>query len=131
MIGDILTKLRKEKGYEAQFVANFLNVAKSTYSGYENNKSVPNHEILKKVADFYAISVDYILGRTNDPTPVGQPKEDREIIQELDEFIKKIQTTEGLMFSGGPMDDQTKLILLKMLENTKEMAQEMNKNKNN
>ncbi|RKD23730.1 helix-turn-helix domain-containing protein [Caminicella sporogenes] len=65
MIGDRLKKLRKEKGFEAQYVAKKINVAKSTYSGYENNKSVPNYDILKKLADLFDCTTDYLLGRTD------------------------------------------------------------------
>lgn len=127
MIGDILTKLRKEKGYEAQYIANLLNVAKSTYSGYENNKSVPNHEALKKIADFYSVSVDYILGRTNDSTPIGHFKKEKEINEKLDDFIKEVEKTDRLIYSGSPMNEQTKQILLKMLKTTKDIAEEINK----
>lgn len=128
MIGDRLTKLRKQKGYEAQYVANLLNVAKSTYSGYENNKSVPNHESLKKIADFYSVSVDYILGRTNDTTPIGHSKKEKEVNEKLDDFIKEVEKSDGLMFSGSKMDESTKEVLLKMLRTTKDMAEKMNEN---
>lgn len=65
MIGERLKKLRKSRGFEAQYIAKLLNVAKSTYSGYENNKSVPNYETLKKLADIFNVSTDYLLGRTD------------------------------------------------------------------
>ncbi len=65
MIGDRLKLLRKEKGLEAQHIAKKINVAKSTYSGYENNKSVPNYEILKKLADVFNVTTDYLLEKTD------------------------------------------------------------------
>ena len=65
MLGEKLKKLRKEKGIEAQYIAKKLNVSKSTYSYYENNKSQPNFETLKKLADLFDVSTDYLLGRTD------------------------------------------------------------------
>lgn len=65
MFSERLKSLRKEKGLEAQYVAEKLNVAKSTYSGYENNKSKPSFEILESIAMLFDVSVDYLLGRTD------------------------------------------------------------------
>lgn len=65
MIGERLKLLRKEKGFEAQFIAKQLNVSKSTYSYYENDKSDPSFETLKKLADIFDVSTDYLLGRTD------------------------------------------------------------------
>lgn len=65
MIGERLKQLRKEKGIEAQFIAQKINVSKSTYSYYENDKSDPNFETLKKLADIFDVSTDYLLGRTD------------------------------------------------------------------
>lgn len=65
MFNQRLKELRSEKGFEAQYVAEKLNVAKSTYSGYENGKSNPSFEILQAIASLFDVSVDYLLGRTN------------------------------------------------------------------
>lgn len=84
MIGEKLKKLRKEKGIEAQYIAKQINVSKSTYSYYENNKSEPNFETLKKLADIFNCTTDYLLGRTDNKGVViikGEeiPKELREV----------------------------------------------------
>lgn len=65
MIGKRLKELRKEQGIEAQYIAKQINVSKSTYSYYENNKSDPSFETLKKLADLFNVSTDYLLGRTD------------------------------------------------------------------
>ena len=43
-----------------------VNIAKSTLSGYENETSEPSFSTLFKIADIFNVSLDYILGRTND-----------------------------------------------------------------
>lgn len=63
-LGERLKTIRNELGLEAQFVAEKLNIAKSTYSGYENDKTKPSIEMLESLSNFYNVSVDYLLGRT-------------------------------------------------------------------
>lgn len=65
MLGNKLKDLRQEKGIEAQEMAKILNVAKSTYSGYENNKSLPSYDILKSISTYFNVSTDYLLGLTD------------------------------------------------------------------
>ena len=55
--------LREEKNLTQQEIANYLNISQRTYSYYENGRNIPI-EIIIKLADFYNVSVDYILGRT-------------------------------------------------------------------
>lgn len=63
-LGLRLKKLREEQGIQAIKVAKVLKVAKSTYSGYENDKSKPDYETLIKIANYYSVSVDFLLGNT-------------------------------------------------------------------
>lgn len=61
-IGEKLTKLREEKGYMQRDVAEKLEIAPNTLSGYERNLRNPDSETLVKLANFYNVSVDYLLG---------------------------------------------------------------------
>lgn len=58
--------LREDNDITQKELAEKLNIAKSTLSGYENETSEPSFAILFKIADFFNVSIDYILGRTND-----------------------------------------------------------------
>jgi transcriptional regulator with XRE-family HTH domain len=44
-------------------LAKTLNIATSTLGMYETNKRKPNMEMLEKLADFFGVSIDYLLGR--------------------------------------------------------------------
>ena len=46
-------------------IAAYLNVKQSTYSDYENGKINVPIEALIKIADFYHVSLDYLVGRTD------------------------------------------------------------------
>lgn len=62
--GAILTQLRKEKDVCQKEVARHLKVSIGTISNYENNVHFPDLEMLKKLADYFGVTTDYLLGRT-------------------------------------------------------------------
>lgn len=63
--GKILKTLRNEKGLNQTELGKVINVGKTTISGYENDSSFPDKETLRTIADFFDVSIDYLLGRTN------------------------------------------------------------------
>ncbi|MEW6770244.1 MAG: helix-turn-helix transcriptional regulator [Bacillota bacterium] len=63
-IGERLAALRKEKGLSQAKLAKLLNLGTSTIANYELNKRTPDPATLKRLADFFDVSVDYLLGRT-------------------------------------------------------------------
>lgn len=65
MLNQRLELLRKEKHLTKKQVADFLKIDQSTYGKYELNKREPDFDTLQKLADFYDVSVDFLLGRTD------------------------------------------------------------------
>jgi len=60
-----LKELRKEReGLTQRKFAQILNVDKSTYDRYENRNAEPSYEVLVKIADYFNVTTDYLLGRT-------------------------------------------------------------------
>ena len=57
-----LRKLRKEKGISQQALASEIGVTKSTIGLYENGDNVPDVKAIVKLANFYDVSSDYLLG---------------------------------------------------------------------
>ncbi|GGK32982.1 transcriptional regulator [Caldalkalibacillus thermarum] len=66
-----LKKLRKNHDLTQQKLADHLGLKRPTYAKYETGENQPDPDTLKKIADFFNVSVDYLLGRTDDPTPPG------------------------------------------------------------
>jgi|SRR5690606_24498095 len=62
-IGDRLRSLREQKGMSREQVADKLGLSYWAVAKYEGNKRNPDPEIIKKYADFFDISVDYIYER--------------------------------------------------------------------
>lgn len=65
MLGKRLKSLRTEKQLKQIDLANMLGVDRTTYTQYETEKSEPDLKTISKLADFFNVSVDYLLGRTN------------------------------------------------------------------
>ena len=64
-----IRSLRIDNGYTQKQIAEQLGVSQNTYSQYEIGVLNYPIEALEKLADFYGVSVDYLLGRTNMKTP--------------------------------------------------------------
>lgn len=64
-IGKTLTALRLEKGLYQKELAAYLNVSIGTISNYEKGVHSPDLATLCKLADYFGVTVDYLLGRTN------------------------------------------------------------------
>src|SRR3954471_9581269 len=62
-----LSELRKERTWSLQETADQLGIAKSTYAGYESGYRLPSLQSLTQIADLFHTSVDYILGRNENP----------------------------------------------------------------
>ena len=60
-----LKKLRKEKGISQLKLAIDLNMNQNTISRYENVEREADYESLIKFADYFDVSLDYLLGRTD------------------------------------------------------------------
>lgn len=60
-----LRKLRKEKGLSQIAVQMQTGIEQALISKYENGERVPPTETLMQLADFYGVSMDYIMGRTD------------------------------------------------------------------
>lgn len=62
-----LVELRTMKRVSRKEVAVRTGISERTYQRYENNERDPDAPILKKLSDYYDVSADYLLGRTDIP----------------------------------------------------------------
>lgn len=60
-----LKELRKSKGISQQQLADVILVSQQSVNKYENHNVEPDIETLIKIAEFFEVSVDYLIGRTN------------------------------------------------------------------
>lgn len=67
MFGSRLNYVRKQRGFTAQQMADVLSVSIRTYRNYESGSTSPSLDTLIKIGDFFGVSIDYLLGRTENP----------------------------------------------------------------
>lgn len=63
MLSQRLAQLRTGAGITQTDLANILGVSKQSISNWENDNILPSIEMLEKIADYFGVSTDYLLGR--------------------------------------------------------------------
>jgi transcriptional regulator with XRE-family HTH domain len=95
-IGERIRRLRKEKDISQEQLGKMVNVGKTTISNYETNYSSPDTETLKKLAECFGVSVDYLLGRTDIRNPADEIADAVKEEPELADFWSMLRQREDL-----------------------------------
>lgn len=64
MFGDIFKELRLEKGLSQEKIAEDLEISQPLIAKWESHQSTPSPEMLDYIADYFNVSVDYLIGRS-------------------------------------------------------------------
>jgi transcriptional regulator with XRE-family HTH domain len=107
MLGVRLKYLRKSDNKTQQDIADILGITRPAYTAYEQGKRNPDYEILEKIADYYNVSIDYLLGRTDNKgalhTQAGiSDNEYNNLSAYQKEVIDFFLTREDLFFKNQP-----------------------------
>lgn len=98
IIGNRIKKLRKESKIKQETLAQAVGIAAGFLSEVENGKKGVSMEVLGKFADYFDVSTDYLLGRSDDRYMVSTiaahsdkplPPEAQEDVRKYMEFIKQ------------------------------------------
>jgi len=76
-ISENLKKLRTERNISQTTMAQKLNISRQAYNHYETGRNMPPPDSLVKIANFFDVSTDYILQKTDDPTPAKKIKQSK------------------------------------------------------
>lgn len=90
-----LKELREKAGYSQYTFADAFNISQSTIGNWEAGTREPKFATMIRLADFFNVSVDYLLGRTDDTNPNQQTSnsDDKELDQK---FLKLLSDIESL-----------------------------------
>lgn len=103
--GNIFKALREEKGLTQQELVDLFNkqyhykFGKSAISQYENNKRIPEVEVLQKWAEFFQVGIDYLLGNSDIKKPYKEARENTD--EDIDLWLSK---TDG--YKELPVEDR-------------------------
>ena len=131
MFSDRLKYLRSTEDLTQRDLANKLGITSGAVGMYESGKRFPDNTILNKIADYFHVSTDYLLGRTDDPLPMRDVDQDlhdeHDYNKELEEFLKDNVTT-AMFQDYGDWSEEEKRDLLQFLKGQKALR-EQNKGK--
>ncbi|GIP62868.1 hypothetical protein J32TS6_14230 [Virgibacillus pantothenticus] len=122
-----LKALRHKSNKTQKELAQELNIGQSTIAMYENGKRKPDTKTLKKIADFFNVTVDYLLD--NEVNSQFTEEEELDIARELERTIEQLKANKGLKFDGEPMDEETLQYIRFSLEKSIRLAKEITNNK--
>ncbi|MYU95470.1 helix-turn-helix transcriptional regulator [Lactobacillus salivarius] len=104
--------LARNQGLSVRELGNKLNIGPTTL--YKWKSQTPKSDILIKVADYFNVSTDYLLGRSNDKYDLS-PQEKIDIGIEAEKMMKGLNDEGSINFYGEPMSDEDKEATLSAL----------------
>lgn len=114
MFGDALKELRKKHHLSQKELADNINVAPSTISMYEKGNRSPNDELLKKIATYFDVTTDFLLGHV---------RKNENNFDDMNDYLEKIRSDSDMrvLFKLASKVNKEQLNLaikfLKMIEN--------------
>lgn len=103
--------LRKQKGWTQDDLARELNISRSAIAGWEapSKANFPDMDTLLKLSNIFNVSVDYLLGSSDNPFPSSTPLKTEKSLHkrriELEEAFKELLRSETVMFDGLPVGE--------------------------
>lgn len=103
--GHRIAELREKRGLTQEELSNMLDITRASLSHYEKNRRKPDFETLTRLADTFHVSVDYLLGRTNNPDMVLD-EDVRGLVDSLELSDREILSKFELMIDGKPLSEE-------------------------
>lgn len=123
MLLDRIKILLKEHSLTLAELERKMNFSNGSMSRW--NKTTPGVDKIQKVADYFDVSTDYLLGRTEKRRYYDlTEKDEKDIAKELELMIEDLKNTGALAFSKetSEVDKQTHELLIASLENSLKIA---------
>ncbi|MCL6573901.1 MAG: helix-turn-helix domain-containing protein [Bacillus sp. (in: Bacteria)] len=131
-----LRQLRLGKKLSQQYMADFLGITRQGYGKYEKEKkngSQPDFDTLKKLADFFDVTIDYLISgdieKKKDHLPELTDKNEKDIAKKLENILESMESDTALSFDGEPMDDETKELVRMAIESNLKLTKQLAKKK--
>ena len=119
-----IKELCKINGVSMNKVESDLNFGKGYIS--KLGKSTPNASKIRQIADYFDVTVDYLISGKESSQEIEVKltrKDEKDIARRLESTLEELENSQdGLMFSGEPLDDETRELLKASLENSIRIA---------
>lgn len=100
MFGDIFKELRLEKKLSQEKIAEDLEISQPLIAKWESHQSTPSPEMLDYIADYFNVSVDYLIGRSK--------------YRNLESDNSELDNT--LFSKGKELNDDEKIIIINLMD---------------
>ena len=108
---EIVKALCEKSGISLNSLEDKLGLGKNSLYGLKRIQ--PSAERLQQIADYFQVSTDYLLGRTNNPAIAGEPEKFYFEGQEVD--VEQLANT-AMRFNGKPLTDEDKKAIQNIIE---------------
>lgn len=126
----IYCKLRDERKVKDADVVRETGITKSTFSDWKSGRSNPKQDKLQKIADYFGVTVDYLMtGKTEKESETELKPKDEKDIKNILANTEQLLKQEGLMFDGNPASPEAIESILSAMQIGMEMAKKKNKEK--
>ena len=112
-------------------VAKATGISQNTFSDWKKGRSTPKIDKMQKIADYFGVSVDYLLGKPvqKETPPALTKKDERDIERKLAETLNALDSADGLMFDGAPVSEEALQSILDAIDIGMTMALRRQKEK--
>lgn len=116
-----LKNLRKDNKKTQDDMSKLLKIQRSTYGEYERGRITPPMDKIRFLANYFDVSVDYLMGNTNLTTP-DEAKETNDV-SDVSVIIRKMideleNDKNNIVFEGETLDKETRKLLISSLQNS-------------
>lgn len=106
MFFDIFYELCKKKGVSCKRAAEEIGLSNSITTKWKKTGATPSGDTLDKVAAYFGVSTDFLLGK--EKKPVLTTKDERDIAKNLESIMSDLENSGDLMFDGNPMTPEAR-----------------------
>jgi transcriptional regulator with XRE-family HTH domain len=136
MIGDNIKFFRKKAKMTQVELAEKANISRSYLADVERDRYNPSLDTLKAIASALNVPVNSLIGEEDTKNldrdtklPELTEKDERDIAKDLQRIMDSLESREGLMYDGEPMDEETRELIRLSLENSMRLAKRIAKKK--
>ncbi|MDG2979645.1 helix-turn-helix transcriptional regulator [Latilactobacillus curvatus] len=126
-----LKELRKEMNKTQEQVAQSVGITRPAYTAYESGKRQPDFEMLKKLAEYFNVSADYLLGTSPNKHYYDLTEKDkRGIDKQIEDMMSGVSDNSLAYFqNGAELDDDDKRLMAASLRQVLETSRVLAKKK--
>lgn len=113
--GEKIRYLRIKNNLTSKELSRILNISESSISLYENDKRKPSIKLIIKMADFFNVSTDFLLGVSTNTLSELVKDTEADISTLLENIITLLSNQNYIIFDGKDVDDKTAVFFQKNL----------------